>query len=177
MAGMTTSNLGRAGLRLGRVPTAGFVVLVLGAAAMLGAIGAAKPEAALALGVLAVVGVAALAWPEAATLLVVFLVYTNAIGVAVAWQGAPQMVGAAAPLLLMLPIAAGLRRGERLRVNRALRLDPGAAAPYRRPPRCSPSTRGSPRASSSASSPRVRSSTCSSTTRCARRRRSRAACG
>ena len=117
MAGMTTSNLGRAGLRLGRVPTAGFVVLVLGAAAMLGAIGAAKPEAALALGVLAVVGVAALAWPEAATLLVVFLVYTNAIGVAVAWQGAPQMVGAAAPLLLMLPIAAGLRRGERLRVN------------------------------------------------------------
>jgi O-antigen ligase len=113
---MSTSNLA---LRLGRVPPAGFIGLVLAAAAVLGAIGAAKPEAGLALGVVAVTGVAALAWPEAATLLVVFLVYTNALGVAVAEHGAPQTVGALAPLLLMLPIAAALRHGDRLRVNGA----------------------------------------------------------
>jgi O-antigen ligase len=104
-------------LRLARVPAVAFVALVLGAASLLGVIGAARPEIAVAFLLLAVVITVAIAWPEAATLLFAWLIYTNALAVVVTWDGAPRMVGLLAPLLLTLPIAAGLLRGEGLRVN------------------------------------------------------------
>jgi putative inorganic carbon (hco3(-)) transporter len=104
-------------LRLARVPAAAFIALVLGAAALLGVVGAARPEVAVALLVLAVVVTVALAWPEAATLLFVWLIYTNALAIAVTWEGAPRTVGLLAPLLLTVPIAAGVLRGQSLRLN------------------------------------------------------------
>jgi len=66
---------------------------------------------------------AMLRWPEFATLLVVFVLYTNAAGVAVHFHGVPMILAMAFPALLLLPLGARLlKRGERFVVVPALPL-------------------------------------------------------
>lgn len=47
---------------------------------------------------------AAFLWPDSMTLLAVFLIYTNAPAIAVKFHGLPYIVGALAPLLMVIPL-------------------------------------------------------------------------
>ena len=67
--------------------------------------------------------VACVVWPDAPILAVVFLLYTNAAGIAVQFHHVPFIVGAAFPLLLLLPLAkAVLFRREKLVIDKILPL-------------------------------------------------------
>lgn len=60
-------------------------------------------------GLVAVWVVAALlTWPEIATILVVFILYTNAAGIAVEFHSVPYIIGASFPALLLLPLTSYL---------------------------------------------------------------------
>ncbi len=64
-----------------------------------------QPLLAVAVAVALPLGIAIFVWPDAATLTVVFLVYTNAIIVAVKFHGLPRSVGGVLPgILLALPL-------------------------------------------------------------------------
>jgi len=99
------------------LPFAGLV----GAAALLaGAVAGLGSEhatlllvATLAAATLAVL----LVWPELALPLALFVLWANVAGVAVG-RGAPQAVGLAIPLILVVPLLARFLRGERLAIDR-----------------------------------------------------------
>jgi O-antigen ligase len=76
----------------------------------------ARPLLGLALILTCLLVVFTLAKPEAATLLVVFLVYTDTPSVLVQ-KGLPQAFSGVVPLLLVLPLAAGLLRRGRLVID------------------------------------------------------------
>ena len=67
--------------------------------------------------------IACLVWPDAPILAVVFVLYTNAAGIAVQFHHVPFIVGAAFPLVLLLPLVkAVLFRREKLVVDKILPL-------------------------------------------------------
>jgi putative inorganic carbon (HCO3(-)) transporter len=78
--------------------------LTLGVSAAIGAIAAQGPLLALAVVVLVLLAAAAIAWPDAPTLVVCFILYSNAAVVAIQFHGVPFIVGAAVPLLLIVPL-------------------------------------------------------------------------
>jgi putative inorganic carbon (HCO3(-)) transporter len=96
-------------------------VIVLGAIMVFSAVTVGEPSLAAA-GILALVLVLAVArWPSAPVLVVLFIIYTNAAAVAVQFHGVPFIIGAAAPLLLAVPLAHALVvKRERLIFNPVL---------------------------------------------------------
>jgi len=70
-----------------------------------GAIAAQEPLLALGAGVAALLGILVLLWPDLPTLVVLFILYSNAAVVAVQFHGLPFIIGAAVPLLLVIPLA------------------------------------------------------------------------
>ncbi len=95
--------------RAGQLGAHGKLILVTlvggGAALLYGLVAGHQPL--LAFVALLIVGglLTMIAWPDAATLAVLFILYTNAAVVAVQVHGVPFIVGASAPLLLVLPLA------------------------------------------------------------------------
>lgn len=90
---------------------------LLGGAATAAAIGAMlgqQPQAAFALVILGLFGLTIIAWPDAATLLVLWLTYLSVAPVAVNYHHAPVALGLAIPLLLVIPVAYQLSRGQAL---------------------------------------------------------------
>jgi O-antigen ligase len=86
---------------------------VLAGTALAGLVIANEPVFAVAaFAIAAFVGVTIVS-TEVATLAVVFLIFTNIPAIAVTEYGAPRMAGAAVPLLLAVPFATYLSRGER----------------------------------------------------------------
>ena len=104
----------------------GFVGGLIAAAVLIGAgagVAGAGRAPLLILGLLALaVAVVVLIWPELAPPVAVFLIYSDALVVAVNSHGAPSAVEVAAPLLLAIPVAASLLRGERLVFDRVFGL-------------------------------------------------------
>ena len=78
---------------------------VVGAALLLGAIGAQEPGLALAAIFVVGAGFACLAWPNAAVYITVAILYSNVAAIAVQFHDVPYFIGLAFPLLLLLPIA------------------------------------------------------------------------
>jgi O-antigen ligase len=81
-------------------------------------------EPFLALAVVLVIALAywVIARPDALTLIVLFLFYTNAVGVAVKVHGAPVALALVLIFLLVVPLARQLARGEKFVVTPALPL-------------------------------------------------------
>lgn len=103
-----TALAGRADPR--NLPLAAAVVTL---AAVTGGLVAARPTLIVPVGLALAVIAAALVSTEIATLAVLFLLFLNVPGVVVG-NGAPLVVAAAVPLVLGIPLAAALRRGERI---------------------------------------------------------------
>jgi len=83
-----------------RLPSLAIIVgtIALGVAVML------DPLIGLALTAVALVGVGVLAFPDFASPLVAFVLYSNVAVIAIRFHGVPRFVGAAIPLLLVVPI-------------------------------------------------------------------------
>lgn len=93
----------------------------LALAAVAGLVAAKQPLPALAASVLALIGVAIMIRPNAATIAVAAILYTNAAAIAVREHGLPFVMGAAFPLLLLIPLAyLVIIRHERLVATPAL---------------------------------------------------------
>lgn len=92
-------------------------LLLLPAAAAVGAVAAREPGFALAAVMLAAAAVAAIRWPELATIGLVWAVWLNVPALAVDWWGLPQFAGAAFPFLLLVPLTYACLQGERLVFN------------------------------------------------------------
>ncbi len=117
---MTTATAGA--LRRPRARAAGGPGLLIGLVAGTGAVGvivAVKPSFAVALIMLGVFGALGLLAPGLVTPAAIGLLVANVPGVLTA-SGAPAMVGAAAVLLLAVPVLAHLRQGEPLVANAVL---------------------------------------------------------
>lgn len=80
-------------------------LLGIAAAAGLGLLAGAEPLLAVAAGGTALAGIAIVARPDIATLAVAAILYSNVAAVAVKSHGLPFAVGAAFPLLLIVPLA------------------------------------------------------------------------
>ena len=80
------------------------IILSLGIGLSGGMVAAQEPLLALVAILAALLAVVMISWPEMATLTVVFLIYSNAAAVAVRFHGVPYIVGAAFPLLLIVPL-------------------------------------------------------------------------
>jgi putative inorganic carbon (hco3(-)) transporter len=106
---------------IGRRQPAGvpFVAALIGGMLLIG-VGAAQ-QTLLTLAAVVLIGgiAAAMAWPELAALAVVFLIWSNIPAVAVTTHGAPLVLGALVPFLLLIPLISQLRAGERLLVTRS----------------------------------------------------------
>ena len=89
----------------------------LAIAALIGTAGAFETKLTVGAVALAASVAAVVVWPDAATLLVVFLVYANVPAVAVNDHGVPLLLGAVVPLVLIVPLAHHLYRGEKIVVN------------------------------------------------------------
>jgi O-antigen ligase len=85
----------------------------LAVAAVTGGLVAVAPTLVVPAGLALAVIAAALVSAEIATLVVLFALFLNVPGVAVA-NGAPLLLAGAVPLVLGIPLAVALRRGERL---------------------------------------------------------------
>ena len=94
--------------------TPGALGALAGLTAATGAAVAYSPVLAGCLVFLAAFAVVTVLWPDFATLIVVGLLFANVPGVAIQNHGAPVIVGAIVPLLLVVPAAALWWRGERL---------------------------------------------------------------
>jgi putative inorganic carbon (HCO3(-)) transporter len=96
-----------------------FVAALMGGTVLIGV--AAAEQTLLTLAAVVLIGgvAAAMAWPEVAALAVVFLIWSNIPAVAVTTHGAPLVVGALVPFLLLIPLISQLRAGERLIVTRS----------------------------------------------------------
>jgi putative inorganic carbon (HCO3(-)) transporter len=82
--------------------------VLLGAIIFVSAVAANEPTLAAA-GIVALVMILAVArWPSTPIYVVLFILYTNAAAVVVQFHGVPFIVGAAAPLLLAVPLAHSL---------------------------------------------------------------------
>jgi hypothetical protein len=88
----------------------GLIAILLGTAAVVGAIAGTAPVPAVLLGATALVAIRTLARPELATLAVVGLVYSNAAVVAIHFHGAPEAIQYVIPLILAVPLADRLLR-------------------------------------------------------------------
>lgn len=98
-------------------------IIVLAAAAAVGAIATQQPMIAVGLVLAASAALIVVVWPDASTLAVAFILYTNAAVVAVRFHGVPVIVGAALPVLLVIPLADYLiSRRQRIVVNPVLLL-------------------------------------------------------
>jgi len=97
-------------------PTAGAAVAV---ALTLAAAIVYLPILALLFAVAVAAAAAAVAWPDLMTLGVVFIFYLDVPAVAVKEHGAPLILGLVVPLLLLIPLAYHLHRGERLVITPA----------------------------------------------------------
>jgi putative inorganic carbon (HCO3(-)) transporter len=86
----------------------------LGGAVVVGALVAQKPLLATLAVLVAALGLVVLARPDVATIIVVFLVFTNAVAVAVNYHGAPFSIGVFFPFLMVVPVAFHLFRGDGL---------------------------------------------------------------
>jgi putative inorganic carbon (hco3(-)) transporter len=95
--------------------------LIAGAGAV-GALAARAPGLAVAVAGAAALGSAVLAWPEVATLGVVFCLWLNVPALAVDWYGAPELVGALFPFVLLVPIVQSRRSGAGLVLDGVLAL-------------------------------------------------------
>lgn len=80
-------------------------LVLLWAAAAVGAMAAGLPPIVTAAGALAALATAALLRPDLATPVLVLLLYTNAVGLAVTRYGLPEQVGLVFPAVLLLPLA------------------------------------------------------------------------
>jgi len=80
------------------------------------------PGLALAAAGTGAIVAATLAWPELATLALVFCLWLNVPALAVDWYSVPEFLGALFPLVLLVPIAHSLRRGEPLVLGGAFSL-------------------------------------------------------
>jgi hypothetical protein len=89
---------------------------------LLGALASRAPGLTLAAVGAGAVVAATLAWPEFATLALVFCMWLNVPALAVDWYGAPQLLGALLPFVLLVPIAQSRRRGEPLVLGGAFAL-------------------------------------------------------
>lgn len=92
-------------VRTNSAPRLARVIAVAGTALALASLTGQNPWLAIGIELVTLLALATLAWPEVATLAVVFLVYTNALDVAVTFHGVPYLVGASVPALLIFPLA------------------------------------------------------------------------
>jgi putative inorganic carbon (HCO3(-)) transporter len=81
---------------------------VIGTALALGLMVANQPLLAFGLEIGILLALAPLAWPNVATLVVIFVLYSNAAGVAVDIHNVPKFFGAAVPIVLIIPLASYL---------------------------------------------------------------------
>jgi putative inorganic carbon (HCO3(-)) transporter len=79
--------------------------VVVTAAVLAGAMANRQPLLTIGACVLLALAIATLAWPELPTLAVIFLLYTNAVGVAVTHHGLPLLAGLLFPAALLVPLA------------------------------------------------------------------------
>lgn len=98
-------------------------ILVVGLSFLGGIVATREPLLALGGALALSLAAALLVWSNTAVLLVVFLLYSNFVVVAVKFHGLPFIIGAAFPLLLLIPL------GERL-IFRREKLVFHAAFPY-----------------------------------------------
>jgi putative inorganic carbon (HCO3(-)) transporter len=101
----------------------GAVAVVLVVMAMVGGLGLVVDNTllvAIALGSCAAAGIAILFQPDVAILAFVALLYSNAAVVGIRFHGLPTLVGAALPLLLLIPLTAILARRQPLIAGRPL---------------------------------------------------------
>ena len=87
-----------------RMPAARDLLVVLGVAAAVGAAAGARPLLVLLIGAAVIVGAAVLLRPDVATVVVVFLLYSNVIGVMIEFHGLTASVGIVLPMLLIAPL-------------------------------------------------------------------------
>jgi O-antigen ligase len=104
---------------------AGFAALlgvsVVAGAAGLGLLVAISPTLGIGLLVVALFGLAIAVRPDVATLVVIAILYSNAAVIAVNLHGVPYIIGAAVPLLLLVPLAYGvLVQRQRIATTAAL---------------------------------------------------------
>jgi putative inorganic carbon (hco3(-)) transporter len=111
---MTAAAISRRGVG---VPAVAAGMLLAGGAAI-ALIGTREPLLAVAALALAASAAVILLWPEAAVLLFVFLVWMNVPAVAVTHYDLPLAVGVIPPLLLLVPLAVVVLRGETLEIHR-----------------------------------------------------------
>jgi O-antigen ligase len=81
------------------------IAIVIGGAILTGLLATLHPLLAIGFALAALVALVVIIWPDAPTLAVLFLIYTNAAVVAVQIHGVPIIIGAAVPLLLVIPLA------------------------------------------------------------------------
>jgi len=87
---------------------------VIGMALALGAAATRLPLLAIGAEIAVLLALGILSKPDVATIAVIFIIFTNAAVVAVRYHGVPYFVGAAVPVLLVIPLASYLifrRRG------------------------------------------------------------------
>jgi O-antigen ligase len=89
--------------RTNSAPRLALVIAVAGAALAL--LTGQNPWLTIGIELVTLMALATLAWPDVATLAVVFLVYTNALDVAVTFHGVPYLLGASVPAVLIFPLA------------------------------------------------------------------------
>ncbi len=81
------------------------LIVVLGSTFAIGFVAAYQPLLAIAAALVIPLVLAMVIVPEAPVLVVMFLMYSNAAAIAVQFHGVPFVVGAAVPLLLVIPLA------------------------------------------------------------------------
>ncbi len=120
-AGAAVAQRGPGGRRSTIVLVAAVAALTVATAGVLGGTAAESPLLALALVVAVPAAIVVAFRPEFATVIVTFLIYTNAVVVAVTFHGVPAFTAIALPGLLVIPLAyAVLVRREPIVVTRAL---------------------------------------------------------
>ncbi len=120
-AGAAVAQRGPGGRRSTIVLVAAVAALAVATAGVLGGTAAENPLLALALVVAVPAAIVVAFRPEFATVIVTFLIYTNAVVVAVTFHGVPAFTAIALPGLLVIPLAyAVLVRREPIVVTRAL---------------------------------------------------------
>ena len=85
-----------------------FTVLLLGVSGVVGAIAAEHILLAVAVVFMVMLALAVMIWPAASIFAVVFIIYTNAAVIAVKFHHVPVILGAAVPLLLLIPFSYNL---------------------------------------------------------------------
>jgi len=83
-------------------------VAVVAGAAGLGLLAASSPALGIGLSVVGLLALAIAVRPDVVTLVVIAILYSNAAVIAVKLHGLPYVIGAAVPLLLVVPLAYGV---------------------------------------------------------------------